>query len=102
MRPDRFKSNGLDGGAADAVAALGTLALLIAAALIAAPRRAAPDARRLVLAALAITLAFVALGKVLSPQYVIWLLPFAALAAGPRRARWRPRWSRRPSLTTQL
>ncbi len=34
VRHDRFKSNGLDGGAADAVAALSTLALLISAALI--------------------------------------------------------------------
>ena len=47
---------------------------------------AIPLARRdLVLSATASVLAFVALGKVLSPQYVIWLAPFAALALGPRR-----------------
>jgi hypothetical protein len=36
--------------------------------------------RGLVLCAFATVLAFVALGKVLSPQFVIWLVPFAALA----------------------
>lgn len=80
LRPDRFKSNGLDGGAAGPVAALFTvlqLAALAAAALLAARR---PDARWLGLCSLAALLAFVALGKVLSPQYMIWLAPFAALA----------------------
>jgi hypothetical protein len=50
---------------------------------------AIPLARRdLVLSAAASVLAFVALGKVLSPQYVIWLAPFAALcwARGERAA----------------
>jgi hypothetical protein len=78
---DRFKSNGLDGGPADAVLVLSTLALAACAAgftLLASRRRT--DAG-LVLAALGITLAFVALGKVLSPQYLCWLLPLAAVAA---------------------
>ncbi len=80
IRPDRFKSNGLDGGAADAVAVLSMLALLATAAAVTglAARRRGPAA--LVLAAFAITLAFVAFGKVLSPQYVCWLLPLAAVA----------------------
>lgn len=80
LRPDRFKSNGLDGGAAGPVAALFTvlqLAALAAAVLLAARRR---DARWLGLCSLAALLAFVALGKVLSPQFMIWLAPFAALA----------------------
>jgi hypothetical protein len=50
---------------------------------------AIPLARRdLVMSAAASVLAFVALGKVLSPQYVIWLAPFAALvwARGARAA----------------
>lgn len=80
LRPDRFKSNGLDGGAAGPVAALFTvlqLAALAAAVLLAARRR---DACWLGLCSLAALLAFVALGKVLSPQFMIWLAPFAALA----------------------
>jgi hypothetical protein len=96
--PDRFKSQGLVGGSADAIAAVcAALALVaIAAAAVAARRlngvksffatsamRQGEDVdsvRRLVLCAFATLLAFVALGKVLSPQFVIWLLPFAAIA----------------------
>jgi uncharacterized membrane protein len=80
LRPDRFKSNGLDGGHAEAVEALfGVLVLVAVGAivLLAARRR---DARHMVLCGFAALLAFVALGKVFSPQYVIWLAPFAALA----------------------
>jgi hypothetical protein len=73
--PDRFKSNGLAGGPDGAVQALFTLLML--GGLLAA----IPLARRdLALSATASVLAFVALGKVFSPQYVIWLAPFAALA----------------------
>ncbi|MDP2711131.1 MAG: glycosyltransferase family 87 protein [Solirubrobacteraceae bacterium] len=80
LRPDRFKSNGLDGGHADTVEAIFAvllIAALAAIALLAARRR---DARQLVLCGFAALLAFVALGKVFSPQYVIWLAPFAAIA----------------------
>jgi hypothetical protein len=42
--------------------------------------RAPPSERRLVLASLASVVAFAALGKVLSPQYMIWLVPLVALA----------------------
>jgi hypothetical protein len=85
---DRFKSNGLAGGLAGPVLALSTLALaacLIAFTLLAARRHRGED---VLLAAFGVTLAFVALGKVLSPQYVCWLLPLAAVAwtAGARAA----------------
>jgi hypothetical protein len=83
LTPDRFKSNGLAGGPAGLVAAVFTV-LMIGGLL-----AAIPLARRdLVLSATASVLAFVALGKVLSPQYVIWLAPFAALcwARGERAA----------------
>ena len=81
VRPDRFKSNGLDGGHADSVEAIFAVALVLVLAAIAllAARRAA-SARHLVLCGFAALLAFVTLGKVFSPQYVIWLAPFAALA----------------------
>jgi uncharacterized membrane protein len=86
--PDAFKSQGLVGGGADAVAAVCAVLGLAAIALIAVAasgRLKAPDARRptpetFVLCAFATLLAFVALGKVLSPQFVIWLVPFAAIA----------------------
>lgn len=79
-RPDPYKSNGLAGGPADAVQALFTAALgLVYLALLVLARRGG-DVRRLTLLALATTVAFIALGKVLSPQYLVWLLPFAALA----------------------
>jgi hypothetical protein len=80
LRPDRFKSNGLDGGHARAVAALFAAALVMTLIVIVALAARRPDVRHLVLTGFAALLAFVALGKVFSPQYVIWLAPFAALA----------------------
>jgi hypothetical protein len=80
LRPDRFKSNGLDGGFAPEVQRLFALLLAGALALIVALAARARDARHLVLCGFAVLLAFVTLGKVFSPQYVIWLAPFAALA----------------------
>lgn len=80
LRPDRFKSNGLDGGAAQTVARLFAVALALTLAAILALAARRPDVHQLVLCGFAALLAFVALGKVFSPQYVIWLAPFAALA----------------------
>lgn len=98
---DGFKSNGLDGGPADLVLALFTGALLISSLAIVAlvARRPSPDA--VVLAALAVTLAFVGFGKVFSPQYVCWLLPLAAVAYG-RGARLGPALVALAALVTQL
>jgi hypothetical protein len=72
------RSDGLAHPAAAALAAAGALALLAALAFLAA--RAGPSRRDLPLAALTAVLAFVALGRVLSPQYIVWLVPLAALA----------------------
>lgn len=81
VRPDGFKSNGLAGGHADAVALLAAaaqVAALIAVLALVARRR---DRDGLLLGALGAALAFVALGKVLSPQFLLWLLPLAAIVA---------------------
>jgi hypothetical protein len=78
------KSDGLDHPAAGAVTAVFGLALLGAVAVLAAAARRSADtprgARDLVLGALAATVAFACLGKVLSPQYLVWVVPLAALA----------------------
>lgn len=86
--PDAFGSNGLVGGAAGAVRAVSAVLQLAALALAAWLAARRPDEDGLLLAAAAAVLSFVALGKVLSPQYVAWLAPFAALllARGHRAA----------------
>lgn len=80
VRPDRFKSNGLDGGPADVVAGAFAVALAAVLAGVVALAARGGDVRRLVLCSFAAVLAFMALGKVLSPQFVAWTIPFAALA----------------------
>jgi hypothetical protein len=67
------QADGLVSGALLAVLA-GVIALLARYA----ARR--PDPRSLVIASLAAVTAFAVLGKVLSPQFVIWILPLGALA----------------------
>jgi Glycosyltransferase family 87 len=59
-------------------ALLAVLAAVIALLAGYAARR--PDPRSLVLASLAAVTAFAVLGKVLSPQFMIWILPLGALA----------------------
>lgn len=80
VRPDRFKSNGLDGGHAETVEAVFAVLLVLAMAVVVLLAARRPSVRHVVLCGFAALLAFVTLGKVFSPQYVIWLAPFAALA----------------------
>jgi len=76
---DEFKSNGLRGGPEAAIRKLFSLLGIVAIGLVAwlATRRA--DTEHLMLCCAAALLAFVALNKVFSPQYVAWLAPLAAL-----------------------
>jgi Glycosyltransferase family 87 len=80
-----FNSENLDGSIADAVAGVSTVVQLLAVAVVAVlfargPRLPAD----LVGAAAAAVTAFVAFGKVLSPQFLVWLAVLVPLV--PRRA----------------
>ena len=80
-----FRSDGLLYPASDAITSLFLTALVALVALLcvslAARKRAVPPgARELVIASLAACAGFALLGKVLSPQFVIWVLPLGALA----------------------
>jgi hypothetical protein len=74
------RSDGLLHPAADPVTSLFAAALVASLAILclAASRRS--DGRKLVIASLAACAAFALFGKVLSPQFVIWVLPLGALA----------------------
>jgi hypothetical protein len=78
--PDEFRSQGVEGPGVGVLATLFTALQIagIAAALrwaYTAGRR--DDVQTLLLAAAAALLAFLALGKVLSPQYLLWIAPLA-------------------------
>ncbi len=75
-----FRSDGLDHPASGAVTAVFAALLAAAVALLATAAARVPDERALVLASLAATVAFACLGKVLSPQFLVWVVPLMALA----------------------
>ena len=79
-------SQNLVGSGADALALVQTLlqAAVVAALWVAYARGDAGDRERLVRYSAAVVCAFVALGKVLSPQFLIWLLPLVPLVRGRR------------------
>jgi hypothetical protein len=77
------RSDGLLHDASGAVSAL--FAGMLVGLVILLASRVGGTRRELVLACLAATLAFALFGKVLSPQFVIWVLPLGALAFAWRR-----------------
>jgi Glycosyltransferase family 87 len=82
---ERHRSHGLLHPAADLTAGVLTAAMVLVVAALAATAAGrtggarAGDRRTLVLASLVAVLAFAALGKVLSPQFLIWVVPLGAL-----------------------
>ena len=83
---ESHRSNGLlhplDGPVAALLGLMLAAVVAVLAGSVARPRPGDPalERRRLVLAALAAVTAFAVLGKVLSPQFLIWVLPLGALA----------------------
>lgn len=82
--PNDYRSNAVEGSAADVLAAAGLAAFLAVAAAACWGAWRGRDERTLLLASAAIVLAFMAFGKVFSPQFALWLIPIAALAAAGR------------------
>ena len=81
-------SQNLDGALPDALAVAHTLVQAAVLVVIwVAFARGPATKERFVLASAAALTAFVALGKVLSPQFLIWLVPLVPLVAG-RRGAW--------------
>jgi hypothetical protein len=74
------RSDGLEHPAAGELALLFQLAMVAVVFLLAWGAARRPGPRELVLASLAAAAAFAVLGKVLSPQYLVWALPLGALA----------------------
>jgi hypothetical protein len=79
-------SQNLTGTGADAVAVLQGIAQVVAVTLVwVAFARGPATTERLVRHAAAAVVAFVALSKVLSPQFLVWLVLLVPLVGGPRR-----------------
>ena len=76
-------SQNLEGGLPDALAAAQTAVQVIAlVAVWVVFTRGRPDSERLFVGGATAVAAFVAFGKVLSPQFLIWLLPLVPLVGG--------------------
>lgn len=81
-----YRSDGLEHPWGDAFAAgFAAAGLALVALLAAAAARRRGDPRALALASLGAVAAFATFGKVLSPQYIVWILPLGALALAWRR-----------------
>src|SRR5205085_7395133 len=78
-------SQNLSGGAATALGAVATVVQIAALVVVWALFALGPPSRAaLVRSSAAALAAFVAFGKVLSPQFLIWLIPVVPLVRGPR------------------
>jgi len=78
-------SQNLSGGAADALGAVSTVVQIAALVVVWALFAIGPPSRAALIRASAAALAvFVAFGKVLSPQFLIWLIPVVPLVRGRR------------------
>ena len=74
------RSDGLEHSAADAISAGFAALLCLAVVALTLSARRLDDVRGLGIAALGSAAAFASLGKVLSPQFMLWLIPLAAVA----------------------
>jgi uncharacterized membrane protein len=76
-------SQNLSGSLPDAFATIETALLVVALVVVwVLFARGRPERERLLTASVAAVVAFVAFGKVLSPQFLIWLIPLAPLVGG--------------------
>lgn len=83
---ESYRSDGLEHPAGDALAAVSALLGAAAVALLAVgAARRRDDPRALLVAALGAVAAFATFGKVLSPQYIVWIVPLGVLAVAWRR-----------------